>query len=443
MKISKKVFCASVVDNPYIKQEPTTKQSQFLVRTEKEAMFGGAAGGGKSSSLLISALMYVQEPKYSALILRRTYADLSLPGAIMDRANEWLRNTDAKWKEQTKTWTFPSGATLSFGYLEHENDKFRYQGAEFQFIAFDELSQFTESQYLYLFSRMRRLENSTVPLRLRAATNPGGVGGEWVNARFIKPEKTEMINNDRIFIPASLEDNPYIDRVGYEEALDKLDPVTKAQLRYGNWDIQPDGNLFKREWFKVCELFEIPKVTMRKVRFWDLAASAPSDTYKDPDYTAGVLVGLADKRFYILDVVRIRKDPLERDNIIKAVVKQDGAEVLQRVEQEPGSGGVAQIVGLAQNVFQGYNMQGVKSTGSKEVRAAGFSGAVSNGLVYLIRAPWNSQFISECCAFPQKGIHDDVIDAAASAYNQLIGFNTAPVYSTNFGFGLSSSGLRV
>jgi hypothetical protein len=104
----------------------------------REALFGGAAGGGKSDSLLMAALQYVDEPGYAAILFRRTYADLALPGAIMDRSKEWLSGKGARWNEREKTWTFPSGATLSFGYLEHENDKYRYQGSEFQFAGFDD-----------------------------------------------------------------------------------------------------------------------------------------------------------------------------------------------------------------------------------------------------------------------------------------------------------------
>ena len=72
----------------------------------------------------------------------------------------------------TKTWSFPSGATLSFGYLNHNNDLDQYQGSELQFVGLDELTQFPENQYTYLHSRLRKLEDSDVPIRMRAGTNP-------------------------------------------------------------------------------------------------------------------------------------------------------------------------------------------------------------------------------------------------------------------------------
>ena len=113
---------ATVGMNPFIPHEPTVKQRQFLALSGEEAFYGGAAGGGKSDALLMAALQYVEEPGYSAILFRRTYADLALPGALMDRAAEWLAHTDAKWEGTRKAWTFPSGAMLVFGYLDNERD---------------------------------------------------------------------------------------------------------------------------------------------------------------------------------------------------------------------------------------------------------------------------------------------------------------------------------
>ena len=127
-----------------------------------EVFYGGAAGGGKSEAILLAALQYVDVPGYAAIIFRRTFADLALPGALMDRAKDWLMDVPGvKWIPATKTFEFHTGAgrppaRITFAYLAHENDKYRYKSAEFQFIAFDELTQFTEAEYTYLFSRLRR-----------------------------------------------------------------------------------------------------------------------------------------------------------------------------------------------------------------------------------------------------------------------------------------------
>jgi hypothetical protein len=219
----------------------------------QEAFYGGAAGGGKSDALLMGALEHADAPKYSALILRRTFQDLSKPGALLDRSREWLSQSSARYNDQRRQWRFPNGAVLAFGYLENEADIYQYQSAEYQFIGFDELTQFTQRQYTYLFSRLRRLSDSNVPLRMRSASNPGGIGAAWVYERFIpddwQPEDAEEIRvyekEGRAFVPARLEDNPFLDQRTYEESLDKLDEVTRAQLRRGDWRIKPQGNIYK------------------------------------------------------------------------------------------------------------------------------------------------------------------------------------------------------
>ena len=212
-----------------------SNQAIFLTYPSEELLYGGMAGGGKSDALLMSALQYVSEKDYHALLLRRTYKDLALPNAIMNRCANWLRpfvnSKEIKWDNNTKTYTFPSGASLTFGYLAHDNDLDQYQGSELQFVGFDELTQFTEKQYKYLHSRLRKLENSKVPIRMRGGTNPGGRGHEWVKKRFI--DESSKIP----YVPASYLDNIYLDRENYGKQLEKLDELTKQQLKYGNWDI--------------------------------------------------------------------------------------------------------------------------------------------------------------------------------------------------------------
>ena len=236
-------FKSTVIDNPYIPHKPFLNQVHFLTHPSEELLYGGQAGGGKSDALLMAALQYVTEPNYSALILRKTYQDLSQPNAIMDRANKWLSTHDElHWNSNTKTWSFPSGATLSFGYLNHNNDLDQYQGSELQFVGFDELTQFPENQYTYLHSRLRKLEDSDVPIRMRAGTNPGGRGHDWVKDRFIKDDAPNP------FIASSYLDNVYLDREQYGHQLDKLDELTKLQLKFGDWDaVLKEGLLITRD----------------------------------------------------------------------------------------------------------------------------------------------------------------------------------------------------
>lgn len=228
---------------------PHPKQRSFLYLSDVgEILYGGAARGGKSSSLLMAAAQYVHVPGYAALLLRESFPDLMQPDALIPRSKEWWLGKGPEWSSTQKTWTFPSGATISFGYLERDDDVYQYQGATFQFIGIDELTQHTEWRYRYLFSRLSPAADgplARVPLRMRSTSNPGGRGHAWVKRRFIDAKTRE---NGAVFIPAKLNDNPTVDPVKYIQSLSKLDPITRAQLLAGDWDAF-EGGRFKKEWF--------------------------------------------------------------------------------------------------------------------------------------------------------------------------------------------------
>ena len=399
----------------YVPQHPTPKQSEFLALTCREALYGGSAGGGKSSALLMDALRSIDQPGYAALLLRRTYKDLSLPGALMDRAAEWLGGSDAHWTGDTKTWTFPSGATLTFGYMEHDNDRYQYQGAEFQYIGFDEATQFTEAQYRYLFSRLRRANTVNVPLKMRSASNPGGIGHEWVKQRFL----VEGPAHRRVFIPARLSDNPYLNQVEYAASLSELDEVTRMRYLHGDWDVIDTGTTFDRAWF--TDIVDSAPVDCRQVRYWDMAATKPKPG-RDPDYTVGAKVGRTRQgMYYIIDLVRLRDRPAVTESIITQTAQMDGTGVEIFMEQEPGSSGVTVIDSFTRGSLSGFAFQGDRVTGSKTIRSKPFSTQARAGNVKLVRGPWINAFLDEIMLFP-NGAHDDQVDAVSGAFQQLSGF---------------------
>ena len=125
---------------PYCPHVPTPKQLAFLVCPRAEAFFGGAAGPGKTEGLLMGALQLVEWPRYSALLLRRTFRQLNQSNSIMNRTRQWLANSDAVWNATDKRFSFPSGATITFGNLDSEDDVYQYDSSEFQYIGFDELT---------------------------------------------------------------------------------------------------------------------------------------------------------------------------------------------------------------------------------------------------------------------------------------------------------------
>ena len=241
----------------------------------------------------MAALQYVDVPGYAGLIFRKTLTDLKQPGALLDRAHAWLGGTDAKYIPSEHKYIFPTydddgnpsvPSSLSFGYIGDAQQFLRYQGIEIQFIAWDELTQFQEEHYRYLFSRIRKnacpihklkpngkpdyhpdcgicRRQASLPLRVRAATNPGGPGSAWVQRRFkIEPhisnkqatltgEKQHYVgkNPKRPFIASFAADNPYLNLSEYLDRLNELDPITREQLKEGRWDVSADAQ-FKRHW---------------------------------------------------------------------------------------------------------------------------------------------------------------------------------------------------
>ena len=193
-----------------------------MARSEDEALYGGAAGGGKSDALVIEALRQVEIPHYRALILRKTYPQLS---ELIDKTMRYYRPVfpKAKYNSSSHTWTFPSGAKITFGSMFRAQDKYNYQGKAFDFIGVDELTHFTWEEYSYVMSRNRPTGPGT-QVYIRATANPGGIGHGWVKARFItpappgtrmvqlvdvkKPDGTcEKLRRTRIFIPSTVFDN--------------------------------------------------------------------------------------------------------------------------------------------------------------------------------------------------------------------------------------------
>lgn len=365
----------------------------------------------------MTALQYVDVPGYSALILRRTFADLAKPGAIMDRAREWLSGTDAKWNEQKHQWRFPSGAVLSFGHLDTENDKYAYQGAEYQFIGFDELTHFTLTQYTYMRSRLRRLGASSVPLRVRCGSNPGGEGHDWVYARFftnaVQPGKPR-----RVFVPAKLEDNPHLDQESYRESLAELDPVTRRQLEHGDWAAMVAGEYFKRSWFKIVD--HPPPPVARRVRYWDIAATEAKkgSKAKGPDWAVGLKLSEWQGDYYVEHVVRGRFGSAAMERELAAVALVDGPTVEVYVEQEPGSNSKLWIAHVQRNVLAGYAVYGRPQHKDKVTRARPVSAAASQGRIFFVRGPWNEALLDELVAFP-LGSFDDQTDTLSGSYNEM------------------------
>lgn len=374
-----------------------------------------------SSALLMAALQFCDVPGYNAMLFRRTLADLTLPGALMDRFREWISpHDDIRWNSNTMQATFPSGARISFGYLNNKDDFLRYKGTELQFIGMDEVSEIRENDYRYMFSRLRRPSSgplSRVPLRMRSGSNPAP---NWVRQRFI----VEGREHGRIFVPSKLSDNPGIDAESYRKSLEALDPVERRRLEEGDWWVTSLGSLFQREDFEVIDALEVPSMVSkasRLVRFWDFAATEVSQSNSDPDWTVGTLMLFDEGISYVIDVRRARVRPDKVEHLVAQTAYEDGPSVAIRFEVEPGSAGKMVADQFARFVVPGYDVMGIRATGDKETRARPFASAVANGLVRVVRASWLTEWLDEFSAFPEACPHDDQVDSAVGAYAYLTG----------------------
>lgn len=372
-------------------------------------------------------------------------------------------------------WRFPSGAESKFGHCQNTNDFEQYDGWEINLLQFDELTHFTERQYLAICARVRS-SDPKLPCLIRSTTNPGGVGHEWVLRRWgawldpefkarglehregrvddggqtlppadpgevwwvrveedgsesyfaEQPTGAEQRSNpalSRTFIPSRLEDNPHLAQndSNYVAQLNTLDPVRRAQLRDGNWLVRPGkGAYFKRSW--VTMLSERPSRVVKRVRYWDLAATAKKQSSDDPDWTAGVLMSLLETgEVCTEDVVWIREQPGEVEKTILNTAVADGTDVHIGLPQDPGQAGKFQLHYLVQRL-RGFRVDGHIESGDKVTRFGPYSSYVSphnggNGLV--VAGGWNTSYFQELEAFPE-GKHDDQVDATSGAFGMLI-----------------------
>ena len=239
-------------------------QEDFLAAAETDVLYGGAAGGGKSYAMLVDPLRYAHRTAHRGLIIRRSMPELR---ELIDKSRELYPKAfpGCKYKEVEKLWNFPSGAKIEFGFLERDADVYRYQGQAYSWIGFDEITHLpTEFSWNYLASRLRTTDSEIVPY-MRCTANPGGVGATWVKKRYIDPcpTNTSFEGADgltRKFIPARLQDNPFLAKDGrYEKMLKALPPTQRQQLLEGNWDVAEGAAFTEFEAMShIITPFEIP-----------------------------------------------------------------------------------------------------------------------------------------------------------------------------------------
>lgn len=434
------------------------KQMAFAAAGEDIVIYGGEVGGGKTFGLILIPLQFVRIPGFTAVTFRRETKQVRGPGGLWDQAMKvypYVRGSHSR--ETDLDWSWPTGARVGFSHMEHESDRYNWDGSEIATIQFDQLESFTYDQFFYMLSRNR----STCGVRpfIRASCNPvpiedktGGWLREflswWIDEEtgFAIPERDGAVRymsrvgdviewgmsademRERVpgvdplsvrFIKASIADNPILRKIdpGYMGRVDAMAYVDRERLK-GNWNVGgKPGDWFKREWFEVVKA---TPMLVDEIRYWDRAG-----TEDDPraSWTVGLRLGKDERgRFYVVDVVRFQGTALTVQEKIKNIATQDGPRVRVGIEGDPGQAGLAEAQVHVRNLGElGFIVEVNTVHESKGNRAKPVSAQAEQGNVKILAGAWNETFFRETSLFDGIGekILTDQVDALSGAYHLL------------------------
>lgn len=428
-------------------------QEAFLSSPADIVLGGGKAGSGKTFALLMEPLRHTKNPKFSAVIFRRTYPQITNEGGLWDTSAELYPALKATPRASDMEWKFKSGATVRFCHLQHDDDRFQWDGAQVPLIAFDQAEHFSAKQFWYLFSRNR----STCGVRpyMRLTANPPEYTDppHWLRALidwWIDPEtgipvesrsgvirwfvrvgeeiawadsREELLSEHGpkvrpksfTFIRGQLEENLALMKKdpGYLANLMAMPKVDRERLLYGNWNARETaGSFFDSTWFEVVAA--APGGLVDEIRYWDRAGSAPGS---QGSWTAGVRMGkAANGLYYVIDVQRFQGTPLTVMKNIRNIATQDGPKVRIGLEQDPAQAGKAEAEAQVRNLA-GYMAQVNVVHEKKGVRARPFSAQAEAGNIKLVRGAWNPVYLNELQNFDgSDACTSDQVDASSGAF---------------------------
>jgi predicted phage terminase large subunit-like protein len=432
-------------------------QSAAIASSADITLTGGGAGGGKTwSTLFRFGLHAARYPKYYGAIFRREMPQITMGGGIWEESMSLYPMWNARPNFSTHEWRFPETRSLiQLRGLQHAKDVIDYAGAQFAEFAFEEATLMEETQFWFLYSRLR----SQCGMRPRAflTCNPDpdswvakmvawwiGEDGYAIAARagvkrYFVRDGDELVWGDTAdevrdraahvlrrpratrpqsfrFIPAMLADNPKGDP-DYETKLMALSLVERMRLLGGNWKIRAAaGTVFKRVWFEIID--HLPHDVIATSRGWDLAATQPSTDNKEPDWTRGVRMSRhASGLFVVQDVKSLRDRPYAVEQLVHRTTREDGRECRQAMWQDPGGAGKSEAQRFLRELA-GWDVRIAVASENKLTYAKPVSAQAEGGNMKLLRGDWNESYLNELEAFPD-GAKKDQVDATSRAFLDL------------------------
>lgn len=457
----------------------SVKQREVLMDDDTDMLLvGGGMGGGKTYLALLKALKYCQDPAARVLIVRLTYPVIKAIGGLVDESQHIYAQFGAEWRVQPLEWRFPNGAIVKFVAMPVNIEDVK--GWQATNIIVDEGADFKLTDILALKERIRGARykgklsmtitcnpdrNSWLYPFVEFCLDENGVPRKdtenitryfivrsgkvlWGNSHDeLYAEHGQGLNRDpekgRItfsptsfrFIPMDIYSNPVLLKNNPQYLQNLLSGTRTSQLRFlhGSWTAVPEGtSVFNRDWIKIVEF--APTNPAAKVRSWDLAHSVPSETYPDPDWTAGLRMSRTRSGGYCIEDVQ--RDRKLTDGVVKMIIDTahnvDGTDCPVTIPRDNGGGKAASMFFMREFAEAGMNVKGVAISGhsSKMQRFLPFCTLAESGCVTMVRGAWNEDFLTELEHFSgSRNEKNDQVDCCSDAFNALARQTSMPTFN--------------